>query len=635
MKAAVSFFLLASLITSCTLNNLPSEVETALSQAGRNRYELLKVLRHYEVGTEEYEAACFLISNMPGLYFNDGPAIDQYRKRMMALISDSQMKDSVVRYSKMYQAEIEKALPDGVRNIADIRSVDSRFLIENIDGALAAWRSSLWKDEVSFDIFCRYILPYRVGTEQLVGHWRDSLRAVYSGYVEGVTDLKEAYGRLMKVLTAETTFSATTKYPYSLDVLAIRNLRFSICEQSCVVIADALRSVGIPAAFDGVPRWANYSTTGHHWISLPVSEDRTFAFCETDSTVRERWWVDSSHFGALAVPDEETFPHHLDSLKIPFKVYRSGFQFAARKLDVSSHYGLDDEVILHPGDSCSSLTLQTFRTGNDWTHAAEGELTDDGWVFRNLGTPVLYLPVELGGVAPGTSAMYPFILRKGGAVEELIPSGKTISVRLLRKYPMTTYWTNRWSQMRGGVFEASNDSVFLDREVLDSIARIPVNYNECNLSGVRKYRYIRFVYPEGAKLKIEKFTVYGSSGTLDGAVIGRDFDYKPVTYATNHNIRYVSPPKGELWTGYDFGEAVEIAGFSYEFKNDDNFIVPGEEYELFWWDGAWLSLGRKTADRRWLDYDNVPEGALLLLRDHTKGKEERPFIYRDGKQVFW
>lgn len=33
--------------------------------------------------------------------------------------------------------------------------------------------------------------------------------------------------------------------------------------------------------------------------------------------------------------------------------------------------------------------------------------------------------------------------------------------------------------------------------------------------------------------------------------------------------------------------------------------------------------------------DNVPTNALLLLRNHTKGKEERIFTYENGEQVWW
>ena len=55
-----------------------------------------------------------------------------------------------------------------------------------------------------------------------------------------------------------------------------------------------------------------------------------------------------------------------------------------------------------------------------------------------------------------------------------------------------------------------------------------------------------------------------------------------------------------------------------------------------WHDGDWRSLGQKTAGGVSLTYDNVPRGALLLLRDLTKGKDERIFmIDSDGRQQWW
>ena len=92
------------------------------------------------------------------------------------------------------------------------------------------------------------------------------------------------------------------------------------------------------------------------------------------------------------------------------------------------------------------------------------------------------------------------------------------------------------------------------------------------------------------------------------------------------------------WVGLDLGRAVELSKLCYLPRTDDNFIREGEEYELCYWDGdGWSSLGRQTGSRatQELVYDNVPANALLLLHNHTKGKEERIFTYEDGRQVWW
>jgi len=57
---------------------------------------------------------------------------------------------------------------------------------------------------------------------------------------------------------------------------------------------------------------------------------------------------------------------------------------------------------------------------------------------------------------------------------------------------------------------------------------------------------------------------------------------------------------------------------------------------------AWMtrtfggSRGGRVGDRTHvLHYDNVPGNALLLLRNHTKGKEERIFTYENDEQIWW
>ncbi len=66
-----------------------------------------------------------------------------------------------------------------------------------------------------------------------------------------------------------------------------------------------------------------------------------------------------------------------------------------------------------------------------------------------------------------------------------------------------------------------------------------------------------------------------------------------------------------------------------------NRITLGHDYELFYFDREWRSLGQKRASADYLEYDRVPSNALLLLRDYTKGKEERIFVYENAKQVWW
>ena len=65
MKPILYTILICTLVLACT--RYPAGVEETLSQAGKNRSELEKVLRHYREHPEDslkYQAACFLIDNM-------------------------------------------------------------------------------------------------------------------------------------------------------------------------------------------------------------------------------------------------------------------------------------------------------------------------------------------------------------------------------------------------------------------------------------------------------------------------------------------------------------------------------------------------------------------------------------------
>lgn len=71
-------------------------------------------------------------------------------------------------------------------------------------------------------------------------------------------------------------------------------------------------------------------------------------------------------------------------------------------------------------------------------------------------------------------------------------------------------------------------------------------------------------------------------------------------------------------------------------RTDDNYIHPGDTYELFYHAGfdGWKSLGRKTAESSSINY-KVPLNTVLWLKNHTRGREERPFTIQGDWQVWW
>lgn len=618
------------------LGNVPANVDYVLQQAGNNRSELEKVLAYYRNDSLKYQAACFLIENIPKHFSFQGKVLDYCKQKLSALplLCRADSMNSVWKQATaMYPDEI-------IMKVPDYTVIKSTYLIANIDQAFRAWEKAPWHKEVDFEAFCRYILPYRISNEQLADdvHWRDSLAQRYASYIRGVVDLKQAFALLTKEFD-NTRKRPLSKCPYMLDALTTEEAGFSLCEQRCVVRGGVMRALGLPIVCDYVNNWANYSRNGHLWISLMGNDGETFTLHEGDSIPRTDNPIDASFFKTLASP-ELHYPYWVDSLKRTAKVYRKNYfernDKGKHAMDVSEVYGLTDSLVIQTDIVEKNIYLCTFRTGDDWRTIVQSEVFNGRCVFRNLGTPIVYLPAILKeGKVVALDA--PFILFKGGEVRKLIPTSNKQTVRLNRKYILMSNWTNNWYEMLNGCFEASNDSSFLYADVLCRISKLPIYRNEIKLRKPKSYRYVRYVSPSISKSTLAELTFFNGNEELQGKVMGKGLDYSAQERVFDHDFMTIGYPSSvDFWVGLDLGKKCRIDKLVYYPRNDDNFIVPSEQYELFYYDkAAWHTLGAMKAKCEELVYKNVPQNVLFLLKNRTKGKEERVFTYENGKQVWW
>ncbi len=65
------------------------------------------------------------------------------------------------------------------------------------------------------------------------------------------------------------------------------------------------------------------------------------------------------------------------------------------------------------------------------------------------------------------------------------------------------------------------------------------------------------------------------------------------------------------------------------------FLDKDAEYELFYWNDEWISLGEKTCTDEPLIFEEVPSNCLYWLVKKDSRKEERIFTYENGKQIWW
>lgn len=184
MKSVVVLVLFGVLYSACIrqVTYIPS-LEDVLEENPR----LQRVLDHCRDDSLKYEAAVFLIKNLPFHFTSDAPSMDAqlklYEMHSTGRYYPEQVLDSVVRkYGRLDVSELKQT--------SDL-FISPDYLIENIDWAFKVWREQPWGKNVPFETFLEYVLPYRVGDERLVS-WRKEVYEKYNPLLDSIRKLPEA-----------------------------------------------------------------------------------------------------------------------------------------------------------------------------------------------------------------------------------------------------------------------------------------------------------------------------------------------------------------------------------------------------------------------------------------------------------
>ncbi len=596
----------------------------------------------------EKKAHTFLLRFSSTESYFTGPSLDRYYAEMERFFSraDADMWSQYAFQDSLF------ATGDYFPNLErryDRDGLPEGYLQHRIDDALAQWRSSPFARELDFAGFCEYLLPYRIGTEEPEEWWTD-YRATFGSVLDtlvarpGVTlaEFCDAVGRLLP-----EPHRSYTGYPSgkpSGKASSLKRILGGTCEDYLGLTTYLCRSYGIPIATDYTPQWGNHSK-GHQWSAI-IQGDSTYHFMigeplflarEKPFTFRLSKAYRRMNASQRRYPGRGSRPEDLPAtLRNP------------RTIDVTRYYTDVTDLAfsgLREGGRTRWLTLNVFDDVR-WAPVAGAKRHGDKVTFEDVALNCVYLPMYYAG-GSSTPAHWPVLVGKDRMVHELRPDPVHLeTVHLQRKF-MDTLARQRADSLLGGRFELADNAEFRNAYTIAVPDTVGMNYQTARIGDGRRYRYMRYIPAAGTSGNIAEIELYDSSGKLlpVGKVIGtyraadrfhpmeNVFDGDVLSYAS------CSPTQREAaWVGVDLGRAVELSALSYLPRNDDNFIREGEEYELCYWDGiGWASLGCQIGRRatQELVYDNVPAGALLLLHNHTKGKEERIFTYEGGRQVWW
>lgn len=197
-------------------------------------------------------------------------------------------------------------------------------------------------------------------------------------------------------------------------------------------------------------------------------------------------------------------------------------------------------------------------------------------------------------------------------------------------------------RMLGGVFEGSNQPDFSEKDTLFMVQKVPGRLKTVVRSwSDKKYRYFRYFGAKNTYCNVAEVEFYECNDTsaLKGSIMGTPLEdtdkglnyYNVFDGKTKTSFNYSRPSGG--WSGLDMGRKVRVDRIVYTPRNRDNYIRPGDTFELLYCDKEWKSMGKKQALSDSLVYSGVPKNTLLLLRNHTRGVEERIFVYENGRQI--
>lgn len=658
MKAKLYIYIyvltfLASM-SSCNEKLHDDMLERALAVAGNNRAEMEYVLSHYANDSLKLAAAKFLIGNMPGHYsYCDTNIIVRYSVSTDSTIMAMEKRGAGSReICDSVNALAEHLGIASLERCPDIRIMKAKYLINNIDDAFDAWENGKWARHLGFDDFCEYLLPYKVKELQLLDDWRSRLSHFET---ENMKNLEWCDGFRGSTLAASRTLAENYKncinpnYDGAINYQAMKwevcaKMPSGTCDYYAPLAVALYRSNGIPVCHDFTPHWA-CRRLGHSWNVMIGENGYHYTFngiCDFPGYGHNVYGKISKVYRHTYAINEELFDLNQKQEMVP-SLFRTYFI-----KDVTREYLLNCVDVTIKAKSLLKNHKYAFLAifgDKDWSPFAYGKVENGKVEYKDLGRNTMYLPfVYDDGKMVALSS--PFVIETDGKKRDIKTSHTNETITLKRKYPALDY-VYRWlGRLDSCEFQASNDPDFKNKYVINRISDCHAYGHKVEVAdSIPPCRYWRFYSMKSdTHANIAELYFYNKQKKqVKGKVIGTDGsweDNKDCTrdaVADGDILSFFDAPYGYAsWVGVDFGKPVDISYFYYYARGDGNAVEIGDLYELFFWDeDKWKSLGKKEAFSPSVTFENVPRGAVLLLKDLSKGQEERVFTYEHGKQVWW
>lgn len=606
-----------------------------------------EVLSQFENDSVKYKGAQYILSELPNRYTSTSEAHKQYELWVDSIYT-SDLEVSVQKKMIKERLKTLKYLP--LRKEYDDENVSSDFLTKHIDEAFKYYKSS-WNNYLTDEEYFEYVLPYRIDDE-ILEDWQTLFRNEYGWVLDSLLLVNQnptAYD-LFFALNKElekTKENFVKVFPFTQGVSpsVLYHATCGDCINYCNLGCFVMRSFGLPVVTDGNPN-------SHTWNVL-ITSDSLVQFNTRGTFVNGSFhvqdWTKYNCWKNVPKIWRKTFAENPNSLaKIKGHESIPEFFEDAHYIDVTNQYykGIDVEIQMKNKSRKDFAYLAVHNCGfmyYDWS-----KIENDKVKFFNISDSIVYFPsyYYADRYVPFS---YPFVFLTDNDTiyHEFVPNKNQLqNMTLYRKYHERFKHNIYLERAVGGIFVGSNSPDFETQDTLFVIKEMPrMRWTNIKIDNDKAYRYVRYLGPEWSYCSVAEieFKEKGTNNLLKGTVLGTDGWYVESEGCTKDKVFdgdvltfFDAPYPDGTWVGLDLGEAKRIGEIRYIMRNDDNFVQKGQEYELLYMDiDGWQSMGRKIADADSIIYENVPSEAIYLLKNRTKGREERVFSYENDKQIWW
>lgn len=683
------FAFILFLLFSCTSEE-DKRIETVLSISGSNRTELEAVLNHYKHEPQKLKAAKFLISNMR---YHHSYYSERNQRQHPLLDSLTRMADSLL-YHSVYLAtdgfrnenvqrlidsiRIEFRVGYGVKVLEqpvkilwkedyDMHWIKAERLISHIDQMFELKEQIASLRRLPTEDFYEYVLPYRSIPDFSLIDFSDVYAAFMNKYLSAINkdSLQEVVRRYNYVIGRTREFFPP--YPYKEEV-GYQELFFHGFHD-CIPIANygatILKACGIPSAVEFNVGYKNFQ--GRHYHAVVLDENKNWLAFNPESSWPQK---DNSSFKTEDVLNIYRFMYS-EQKDTPFFLKKEG-EYIPDILDspfikdVTSHLMKTVSLTL-PCKEYGNNNLAYLAAFNSGTPTGLIPVTwgsinrsDKRVTFSSVIPDRFYFPIYYTPFGKSRSFGNPFYLNKEGKMERVDIEGKVKNVNLIRKFPAKRGLVEKAERLIGTVILASNDPNFKECDTVGVISKTLLPYFQDIKLDMNKgpYQYYRIrtteESPHATISELEFITDarYGYKNVIpasplpvlspDDALSVDKFDVRlmdapleQIKWKAEYDGNPQTSPEAYPTISFNLSKPQYVTKVRMMPLNADNGIVPGNQYELFYWkNGEWKKILSERAKYNYITV-SVPSGSLLWLRNLTGGKEELPFyVDSDGRQKF-